>query len=140
MWSVLCLIAVALVGSSYQRAPVRNYLNINNTIIFYDILTIGRTFFDSNLSRRVWMYFWNFIFSKVLPPTIHQPTGGPGELSPSAFVDYVNWWQNIIGIIHNSEEPAAEPSVTPINQSECAPCSKYLPTYLSHVPRCTGVS
>lgn len=49
-----------------------------------------------------------------------------GDLSQSAFVDYVNWWQNIIGIISTSEEPAAnEPPITPIDQSSCAPCSEY---------------
>lgn len=49
--------------------------------------------------------------------------GKPGDLSQSAFADYVNWWQNIIGIINHQEEPAAEPPITPINQSACAPCT-----------------
>lgn len=50
----------------------------------------------------------------------------PGDLSQSAFEDYVNWWQNIIGIISNGEESAAaEPQVAPIDQSACPPCSKY---------------
>lgn len=55
--------------------------------------------------------------------TIH-PNGKPGDMSQTAFVDYVNWWQNIIGIINNTEEPAAEPPVKPMDQSTCAPCSE----------------
>lgn len=55
-----------------------------------------------------------------------DPNGyGAGDLSQSAFVDYVNWWQNIIGIVNNNEEPVAEPAVTPIDQNACAPCSEY---------------
>jgi len=55
--------------------------------------------------------------------TVNSNSDGPGELSQSAFVDYVNWWQNIIGIVNNNEEPVAEPVVTPIDQSACPPCS-----------------
>jgi hypothetical protein len=57
--------------------------------------------------------------------TDRYTAGKPGDLSQSAFADYVNWWQNIIGIISHNEEPAAEPPLTPIDQSTCAPCSKY---------------
>lgn len=48
-----------------------------------------------------------------------------GELSQTAYVNYVNWWQNIIGIISNNEETASEAPVTPIDQSTCAPCSEF---------------
>lgn len=97
-----------------------------------DELVMNRIYNNNRFSFR--RYFAVFIDTvcvcvcvfKVLITVNHSSDDGkPGDLSQSAFADYVNWWQNIIGIINHQEEPAAEPPITPIDQSTCAPCSKY---------------
>ncbi|XP_050435716.1 trypsin-1-like [Adelges cooleyi] len=49
--------------------------------------------------------------------------GKPGEMSESSFIDYVNWWQNIIGIVSNTEDTSPEPPTEPIDQSTCPACT-----------------
>lgn len=62
----------------------------------------------------------------VLPP-IEGDLPVLGALSPTAYADYIDWWQAIMGVFGNNEEPPVSepPSYEPIDQSTCPPCSKY---------------